>query len=136
MARTATGIACTGGFLVLGSVIGVTSKMQDQDRKMLLRDRAYGIIFCGPPGKFSVWTLTPTGRLMDRETVELLGQAAVRYGAVDYRSFSLSGWFEAKEDTGNREYVQPSDVTDLERVVSDASGVPDSCGPSPSALSG
>lgn len=50
---------------------------------------AYGVIFCGPPGKFSVWEVTPDGNLMDRATVEALGQMAVHAGAVDYRPFPL-----------------------------------------------
>ncbi|HZT95910.1 MAG TPA: hypothetical protein VFB34_03635 [Chloroflexota bacterium] len=49
----------------------------------------YGVVFCGVPGQFSVWTVAPGGRLLDRETVELLGQMAVRSGASDYRTFPL-----------------------------------------------
>jgi len=49
----------------------------------------FGIIFCGPPGKFSTWIVTPDGKLMTRETVELLGLLAVHAGAADYRVFPL-----------------------------------------------
>jgi len=81
--------------------------------------RAYGIVFVGPPGTFSVWKTTPSGELIDRDGIELLGQMASRAGAADYRVFELSDR-PGPEDA----FATTPNLLELEAVITAHAGVP------------
>ena len=90
----------------------------------------FGIIFCGPPGQFSVWTCTPNGHLMDRNHVEVVGQLAARSGATDYRIFELEEADTAKAldrsqaTHGKPTYLSADQFSELEHLLLHSDGVP------------
>jgi hypothetical protein len=85
----------------------------------------FGVIFCGPPGQFSVWTLTPDGELLDRGAAELLGQLAVRAGAADYRTFRLQGADLSSDlSTANPSFMGSESAARYEQLFVEARGVP------------
>jgi hypothetical protein len=92
--------------------------------------QAYGIVFCGPPGQFGIWTAAPEGLLMDREHVELLGQLAARCGASDYRVFELDSKqrVEAIKRScavnGQATFLAADQIGNLERILEASRGVP------------
>ena len=81
-------------------------------------------MFCGPPGIFSVWESTPSGKLFDREVAELLGQMAVRAGAMDYRIYPLATEQAAVGLSGEQRFIDPDELTCLRSVFISAGGVP------------
>jgi len=86
---------------------------------------AYGIIFVGPPGQFSVWTATPHGKLMDRETVERLGQMAALAGAADYRVFEL----DQSPTQAAHQFMTAEQIATYEPLLHESAGVPPDSGP-------
>jgi hypothetical protein len=93
--------------------------------------RPHGIVFCGQPGTFSVWTVAPNGMLMDREHVELVGQLAARAGATDYRVFELdiSQLTKAMERSrgmhGETSYLSAHHFSYIESLLLASRGVPE-----------
>lgn len=87
----------------------------------------FGIIFCGPPGHFSVWNVTPDGELMDREGVEVLGQMAIRAGAADYRIFPLDEQEEFPDGVkaAARGFLDPHQVERFREMLRAAGGLPE-----------
>lgn len=82
---------------------------------------AYGIIFVGPPGQFSIWEVTPGGERMSREGVEVLGQMALRAGAADYRVFELELEGEARNASI---FASPERLNRFEDLMRQTRGVP------------
>jgi hypothetical protein len=91
---------------------------------------AYGIVFVGQPGQFSVWQLTPQGELMDRDAAERLGQMAALAGAADYRVFPL----DPVQSVGDRAgFVGMESLTHYDEILVASSGIPPSTQPVPEA---
>lgn len=88
--------------------------------------QAYGVIFCGPPGQFSTWTITPDGQLMNRAAVEMLGQIAVRAGAVDYRTFPLDDTNAIDHKMPTEHFLSRDGAHRYTRLFTEGSGLPPS----------